>query len=109
MKILFLAAGAVIACASVASDASAQRASPADSLYLQARRLLTDNDYRRAAALFKDAHDRDPKGSHAGDALFWRAWASFRADAAARERRTTCASSPSRALCRWTPSRPCRF
>src|SRR5438874_12462889 len=80
MKILFLAAGAVIACASVASDASAQRVSPADSLYLHARRLLTDNDYRRAAALFKDAHDRDPKGSHAGDALFWRAWALYQSD-----------------------------
>src|ERR1043165_7404442 len=76
MRILALATSIVLASAGVAP---AQRV-PADSLYLRGRQLLSDNDYRRAATLFKEAHDRDPRGSRAGEALYYRAWALYQAD-----------------------------
>jgi DNA-directed RNA polymerase subunit M/transcription elongation factor TFIIS len=79
MKLLIFGVSAVVACASVAT---AQRGTSAssDSLYRRGQQLLADNDYRRAAATFKTAHDRDPRGAHAGDALFWHAWALYQAD-----------------------------
>ena len=51
---------------------------PADSLFRIARLAINENDYRRAAQLFKQLVDKYPKSSKAGDALFWRAWSLHR-------------------------------
>jgi HEAT repeat protein len=48
---------------------------PADSLYRIGRSALNDNDYRRAATVFKQIVDKYPKSAKAGDALYFRAWA----------------------------------
>jgi TolA-binding protein len=47
---------------------------PADSLYRLGRIAVSDNDYRRAAALFKQLVDKYPKSAKAGDALYYRAY-----------------------------------
>ena len=47
---------------------------PADSLYKLGRDAVNDNDYRRAAALFKQIVDKYPKSAKAGDALYFRAY-----------------------------------
>lgn len=54
--------------------ASAQREEPADSLYRLARSAMNDNEYRRAADLFKQVVDKYPKSGKAGEALYWRSW-----------------------------------
>jgi HEAT repeat protein len=87
-KIAFVICGLALV-AGAHSSASAQRArtqraggvlatpveDPADSLYRIGRNAINDNDYRRAATLFKQVVDKYPKSTKAGDALFWRAWA----------------------------------
>ena len=47
---------------------------PADSLYKLGREAVNDNDYRRAAALFKQLVDKYPNSAKAGDALYFRAY-----------------------------------
>jgi HEAT repeat protein len=47
---------------------------PADSLFRIGRNAINDNDYRRAANLFKQIVDKYPRSTKAGDALFWRAY-----------------------------------
>jgi HEAT repeat protein len=54
-------------------------ADPADSLYRQARETLNRGDYRRAAALFGQITQRYPRSTYAADALYWRAFALYRA------------------------------
>src|SRR5690242_16561614 len=51
---------------------------PADSLYRAARAALTDGDYRRAAAMFKQVVDKYPKSDLVGDAQYWRAWSLYK-------------------------------
>jgi HEAT repeat protein len=52
---------------------------PADSLYRVAREALNRNEYRQAAALFGQITDRYPGSAYAADALYWRAFALYRA------------------------------
>lgn len=86
-KIAFLLCGlGVIAGAAHTADAQRARSArsggvlvlpvedPADSLYRLGRNAVNDNDYRRAAALFKQLVDRYPKSARAGDALYFRAY-----------------------------------
>jgi HEAT repeat protein len=51
----------------------------ADSVYRAAREALNDGDYTLAATLFKRVVDRDPKSSVASSALYYRAYALYRA------------------------------
>ncbi len=51
---------------------------PADSLYRQARELLNNGEYRRAAAAFRDLASRMPNSGYAADALYWQAFALYR-------------------------------
>ena len=50
-----------------------------DSLYRLARQSLNRGDYRRAAGLFQQVRSRDPKAAIAADALYWQAYAMYRA------------------------------
>jgi HEAT repeat protein len=52
---------------------------PADSLYRAARRALNRNDYNGAATLFAAIPRRYPRSAYAGDALYWEAFALYRA------------------------------
>jgi TolA-binding protein len=52
---------------------------PADSLYRAARRALNRNDYSGAAARFRAISRRFPRSAYAGDALYWEAFALYRA------------------------------
>lgn len=52
---------------------------PADSLYRAARRALNRNDYNGAATLFRAIPRRYPRSAYAGDALYWEAFALYRA------------------------------
>lgn len=51
----------------------------ADSLYRRAREALGRGDYRNAASLFEQITSRYPKTRYAGDALYFRAFALYRA------------------------------
>jgi outer membrane protein assembly factor BamD (BamD/ComL family) len=66
--------------------ASAQREDPADSLYRLARSAMNDNEYRRAADLFKQVVDKYPKSGKAGEALYWRSWSLLKLGAERRSR-----------------------
>ena len=52
---------------------------PADSLYRDAREALNRGDYRRAADLFGRIQSRYPQSEYAADALYWQAFALYRA------------------------------
>jgi len=52
---------------------------PADSIYRLARETLNRRDYRLAAELFAQIPARFPRSGHAGDALYWQAFALYRA------------------------------
>ncbi len=54
-------------------------ADPADSLYRSAREALSRGDYDRAAALFHDIGTRYPKSSLVPDAMYYEAFAKYRA------------------------------
>jgi HEAT repeat protein len=56
-----------------------QQADPADSLYRRARRLLDDGKHSEAASLFRDLGARYPRSVHAASALYWQAFAFYRA------------------------------
>lgn len=55
------------------------QAGPADSLYHLAREAINRRDFRRAAALFAEISARYPRSEYAPDALYWRAFALYRA------------------------------
>jgi TolA-binding protein len=55
------------------------RADPADSLYRAAREALNRRDFRSAATLFARIPARYPKSGYAADALYWQAFALYRA------------------------------
>ena len=52
---------------------------PADSLYRRARETLNRRDYRAAADLFAQITARFPRSGYAADALYWQAFALYRA------------------------------
>ena len=52
---------------------------PADSLYREAREALNRGDYRRAADLFGRIQSRYPESEYAADAMYWQAFALYRA------------------------------
>ena len=52
---------------------------PADSLYRRARETLNRRDFRAAADLFAQISARYPKSGYAADALYWQAFALYRA------------------------------
>lgn len=51
---------------------------PADSLYRAARALLNQENYRRAAELFRQIHSRYPRSAYAAQALYYQAFALYR-------------------------------
>lgn len=52
---------------------------PADSLYRRARETLNRRDFRAAADLFAQIPVRFPRSGYAADALYWQAFALYRA------------------------------
>lgn len=50
-----------------------------DSLYRLARQSLNRGDFRRASELFQQVRSRDPRAPIAADALYWHAYANYRA------------------------------
>lgn len=65
-----------------AGDASALlrlQESPADSIHRAARSALEREDYRAAARLFGEIADSHPESDHGPDALYWKAFALYRA------------------------------
>src|SRR5512143_307684 len=70
--------------AEIASQAPAPwlQDDPADSLYRVAREALNQGQYKRAAELFASLVHRYPKSGYAGDALYWQAFALYRAGGA---------------------------
>src|SRR5918999_666969 len=56
-----------------------REAGPADSLYRQGREAINRGDFRRAAALFAEISEKHPRSEYAPDALYWRAFALYRA------------------------------
>ncbi len=48
---------------------------PADSLYREARKALSNDSYRRAAELFRRIRDQYPKSTYTPDAPYWEAFA----------------------------------
>lgn len=65
--------------ASVNGVAPAALETQADSAFRVARRALDAGDYRQAAELFGQVTDRYPRASQAAEALYWQAFAYFRA------------------------------
>ncbi|HJU88562.1 MAG TPA: HEAT repeat domain-containing protein [Gemmatimonadaceae bacterium] len=53
---------------------------PADSLYREARRALSDANYQRAAELFSRLRDRFPRSTYVADSYYWQAFALNRND-----------------------------
>ena len=51
----------------------------ADSVYRAARQALNDNNYERAAELFKSLRDKYPRSSHVPNTYYWQAFALYRA------------------------------
>ena len=51
---------------------------PGDSLYRAARALLNQENYRRAAELFRQLHSRYPRSAYAAQALYYQAFALYR-------------------------------
>jgi HEAT repeat protein len=54
-------------------------AGPADSLYRLGREAINRGEFRRAAALFAEISAKYPRSEYAPDALYWRAFALYRA------------------------------
>jgi HEAT repeat protein len=52
---------------------------PQDSLYRRARDLLNRGEYRRSADLFQQFEQKNPSSRYAAAAMFWRAFALYRA------------------------------
>ncbi len=53
-------------------------ADPADSLYRNARRALTQKDYEAAARLFETIVSKYPKSEYAPDALYWKGFSLYK-------------------------------
>ncbi|HET8712814.1 MAG TPA: HEAT repeat domain-containing protein [Gemmatimonadales bacterium] len=57
----------------------AQQGDVADSLYRVARQALNDNQYQRAAELFKSIRERYPRSTYVANTYYWQAFALYRA------------------------------
>lgn len=55
------------------------RQEPRDSLYRRARELLNRGDYRRAAEMFQQFEQKNPGSGYLPAAMYWRAFALYRA------------------------------
>jgi HEAT repeat protein len=73
------AAGAAPALAAPPPALAAARQDSAESLYRAARAALSDGDYDRAAEGFRDVAARFPRAPRAADALYYEAFARYRA------------------------------
>jgi TolA-binding protein/HEAT repeat protein len=51
----------------------------ADSVYRAARQALNDNNYDRAAELFRSLRDKYPRSAHVPNTYYWQAFALYRA------------------------------
>ena len=60
------------------TEADAVQGDAADSLYRAARQALNDNQYARAADLFKSVRDKYPRSSHVPNTYYWQAFALYR-------------------------------
>jgi TolA-binding protein len=61
------------------TEADKVQGDAADSVYRAARQALNDNDYERAAELFKSLRDKYPRSSHVPNTYYWQAFALYRA------------------------------
>jgi len=61
------------------TEADKVQGDAADSVYRAARQALNDNNYDRAAELFKSLRDKYPRSSHAPNTYYWQAFALYRA------------------------------
>ena len=61
------------------TEADKVQGGAADSVYRAARQALNDNDYERAAQLFKSLRDKYPRSSHVPNTYYWQAFALYRA------------------------------
>lgn len=50
---------------------------PADALWREARRALSDEDWQSAVARFAKVRSSYPKSAYAGDSYYWQAWALY--------------------------------
>lgn len=57
----------------------AQQGDVADSVYRAARQALNDNQYQRAAELFRSIRDRYPRSTYVANTYYWQAFALYRA------------------------------
>jgi HEAT repeat protein len=77
--ILWLAAVlAALALPAAAAAAALPDKDPAETLYKQAREVLSEEDYARAADLYGELVEKYAGSSYAGDALYWKAFALYR-------------------------------
>ena len=61
------------------TEADKVQGDAADSVYRAARQALNDNDYDRAAELFKSLRDKYPRSAHVPNTYYWQAFALYRA------------------------------
>jgi HEAT repeat protein len=61
------------------TEADKVQGDAADSVYRAARQALNDNNYDRAAELFKSLRDKYPRSSHVPNTYYWQAFALYRA------------------------------
>ena len=61
------------------TEADKVQGDAADSVYRAARQALNDNNYERAAGLFKSLRDKYPRSSHVPNTYYWQAFALYRA------------------------------
>ena len=61
------------------TEADKVQGDAADSVYRAARQALNDNNYERAAELFKSLRDKYPRSSHVPNTYYWQAFALYRA------------------------------
>jgi len=61
------------------TEADKVQGDAADSVYRAARQALNDNNYDRAAELFKSVRDKYPRSSHVPNTYYWQAFALYRA------------------------------
>lgn len=59
-------------------DQDQAQADVADSVYRAARQALNDNQYQRAAELFKSIRDRYPRSTYVPNTYYWEAFALYR-------------------------------
>lgn len=71
----FYGAGVYASSVRAQAPASWDADDPADSLYREARKALSNDSYRRAAELFRRIRDQYPKSTYTPDAPYWEAFA----------------------------------